>query len=89
MIGVKSALDSPLYSDNDILQDSRPHIFSVDETSKVFLDKIPGALEAFGNNYMLSSATEHEGFPPESGTIHLKLLNSKISKRSNCTHLLA
>jgi hypothetical protein len=77
VIGVKSALDSPLYSDNDILQDSRPHIFSVDETSKVFLDEISGMAEAFGNNYMLSSATEHEGFPPESGTIHFQLRRNR------------
>jgi hypothetical protein len=73
-----SLLLTHLYSDNDILQDSKPYyIFSIDETAEVFLDEISGMVEAFGNNYMLSSATEHGGFVPQCGTIHFQLRRSR------------
>ncbi len=46
----------------------------VDEIAEVFLDEVPGMVEAFGNDakrsHLLTSTTEHGVSPPQSGTIH-------------------
>jgi hypothetical protein len=42
----------------------------------VFLDEVPGMLEAFGNDakrsHLQPSTTEHGVSPPQSGTIHFQ-----------------
>lgn len=44
-----------------------------EETAEVFLDEVPGMVEAFGNNakrsHLLPSTTKHGVSPPPSGTI--------------------
>ncbi len=48
----------------------------VDEIAEVFLDEVPGTVEAFGNDakrsHLLPSMTEHGVWPPQSGTIHFQ-----------------
>jgi hypothetical protein len=47
-----------------------------DEIAEVFLDEVPGMVEAFGNgakrSHLLPSTAEHGVSPPQSGTIHLQ-----------------
>ncbi len=47
-----------------------------DEIDEVFLDEIPGMVDAFGNvakrSHLLPSTTEHGVSPPQSGTIHFQ-----------------
>ncbi len=47
-----------------------------DEIAEVFLYKVPGMVEAFGNDtkrsYLVPSTTEHGVSPPQSGTITFK-----------------
>ena len=46
----------------------------MNEIAEVFLDEVPGMVEAFGNDakrsHLLPSTTEHGVSPPQSGTIH-------------------
>jgi hypothetical protein len=47
-----------------------------DEIAEVFLDDVPGMVEAFGNDakrsHLLPSTTEYGVSPPQSGTIHFQ-----------------
>ena len=47
-----------------------------DEIAGVFLDEVPGMVEAFGNDanrsHLLPFTTEHGVSPPQSGTIHFQ-----------------
>ena len=53
-----------------------------DEIADVFLDEVPGMVEAFGNDakrsHLLPSATEHGVSPPQFGTMDLSNTEEQI-----------
>jgi len=53
----------------------------VDEIAEVFLDEVPGMVDAFGNDakrsHLLPSTTEQGVSPPQSGKIHFQTRRNK------------
>jgi len=56
----------------------------VDEIAEVFLDEVPGMVEAFGNNakqsHLRPFMTEHGISPPQSGKIHFQTRRNRYGR---------